>query len=227
MEKSINFFQTKKEMLNACSDFLFNVILSNIKNNSFNLALSGGRTPSPLYKSLFSKLVKDKIDKKINIFLTDERCVPTTSRDSNYKMIKNCALETKFNGKIHQMFYEDLGPKESCNQYSKKIQNYKINAAVFGIGNDGHIASIFHNKDLKDKESLNVYEPINFDFTRISLTMKSILEINKIIVIASGIEKEKQIKNIIEDNSTVLNPLSFLFNNTNGSYFLSDMNVDI
>ena len=89
------------------------------------------------------------------------------------------------------------------------------------------MAIYFENKIDLDNFFI-ILNDINNDIKNCTdMLSESRLEINKIIVIASGIEKEKQIKNIIEDNSTVLNPLSFLFNNTNGSYFLSDMNVDI
>ncbi|HEY9116851.1 MAG TPA: 6-phosphogluconolactonase, partial [Roseivirga sp.] len=56
------------------------------ERGKLNIALSGGSTP----KILFDILAKDYQDRfdwaKINLYWGDERCVPPTDDESNYKM---------------------------------------------------------------------------------------------------------------------------------------------
>jgi len=57
----------------------------------FTAALSGGRTPVDFYKIL-SAGGKELPWAKIHLFLADERFVPATDGESNYRLVRECLL---------------------------------------------------------------------------------------------------------------------------------------
>src|SRR5437868_12400129 len=58
-----------------------------VTHGRFTFALSGGGTPKQAYTLLASEPYRDQIDwALVEIFWSDERCVPAESEDSNYNM---------------------------------------------------------------------------------------------------------------------------------------------
>jgi 6-phosphogluconolactonase len=61
------------------------------KNGYFATALSGGKTPIPLYRKLAD--LKDSLPwKQTHIFLVDERFVPLEDPDNNFHMLRGALL---------------------------------------------------------------------------------------------------------------------------------------
>jgi len=99
-------------------------------------------------------------------------------------------------------------------EYEKKINKYFLNKKVIfdlvllGLGNDGHIASLFIN-NINKKENKNVSFVKKNDFSRITLTLKCLNNSKFIFLWAPGKNKTYIIKKILLDNE--LNyPVSFL-----------------
>ena len=110
--------------------------------------------------------------------------------------------------------------KNSFNiEYEKKIKKYfngkKIcfDLTLLGVGNDGHIASLFKNNINKTNKK-NVDFVIRKDFKRITLTIKCINNSKNIFLWAPGKNKKKIIKNIIKDK-TLTYPASYLKSKNN------------
>ena len=87
-----NYNQTKfqknnfEDFVNDSSEFLFKTISAlSTKNKHLNIALSGGKTPLPIYRRLSDY---DLNWKNISFFLVDERCVVNTHQESNFFNIK-------------------------------------------------------------------------------------------------------------------------------------------
>ena len=77
-----------------------------------------------------------------------------------------------------------------------------------GIGNDGHIASLF-KKDINKKNNKNVIFVKRKDFYRITLTLECLNNSKSIFLWAPGKSKSNIIKKIILDNKFKY-PASFL-----------------
>ncbi len=59
----------------------------------FSIALSGGSTPKKLYGLLAAEPYRSQIDwSLVDIFWSDERCVPPTDAESNYLMAQQVLL---------------------------------------------------------------------------------------------------------------------------------------
>jgi len=193
------------------------LFLSKIKNKRkgrFSFVLSGGKSPINLYKALSKN---KKIPwKKIDFFIGDERFVNKNSKYSNIMMCKKYLLN-KIKISDNQIYEIDINKKNiksSTNKYSKKIINYFFNKKpifdliLLGVGNDGHIASLFaNNKRIKSKK--NVIFVKRKDFYRITLTIKCINNAKSIFLWAPGKQKSKIINKILLDNNFEY-PVSFL-----------------
>ena len=171
----------------------------------FSFVLTGGLSPINLYK----KLSKSKIDwGNVDFFWGDERFVSKKSINSNFYLAEKYLLK-KIKISKKQIFLIDTDKKnifKACLDYKKKITNYfnygKINfdLILLGMGEDGHIASIFENT-LKKRENKTVVSVIRKDFKRISLSLKTInnskniflwLNSHKITKIYKLLKKNKQ-----------------------------------
>ena len=188
--------------------------LKNNKKKRFSFVLTGGNSPINLYKHLAKN---KKIDwKKIDFFIGDERYVKENSINSNISMCRKYLLnKIKISKKqIYNISTEKFPIKESVINYENKIKKYfykksiKFDLILLGIGNDGHIASLFKNSIMK-KNNKNVKFVKRKDFLRITLTLKCINNSKNIFLWAPGKKKSKIIKKILKDKK-LLYPASFL-----------------
>ncbi|HEY6408708.1 MAG TPA: 6-phosphogluconolactonase, partial [Ktedonobacteraceae bacterium] len=64
-----------------------------VTRGRFSIALSGGSTPKTLYGLLATEPYRSQLDwSSIEIFWSDERCVPPDSAESNYAMTNEVLL---------------------------------------------------------------------------------------------------------------------------------------
>jgi 6-phosphogluconolactonase len=121
----------------------------------FSVSLSGGTTPASLYKLLASKSYGDKIDwERVFFFFGDERNVPHTDPESNYRMVK----ETLFAGipvvadHVRPWPVGEKSPQEIADEYEREIEHFFDGPPIFdlvllGLGDDCHTASLFPETD--------------------------------------------------------------------------------
>ena len=156
------------------------------ENKRFSFVLTGGNSPINLYKSL----TKAKVDwSNIDLFWGDERYVSQKSKNSNYKLANdNLIKKIRINKKnLFPISNINKTISESSIDYSKQIKKYFINRTIsfdyflLGMGEDGHIASIFPNTDELNKKFISM-PIIRDDFKRISLSLNVINKSKKIIL---------------------------------------------
>jgi 6-phosphogluconolactonase len=112
----------------------------------FAAALAGGSTPRALYE----RLARMPLDwQNIHFFWGDERCVPPSHADSNYRMTAESLLDhipiPKEN--IHRISGE-LPPAQAAESYEQELRAFfgdspRFDLALLGMGDDGHTASLF------------------------------------------------------------------------------------
>lgn len=118
----------------------------------FHVALSGGSTPKLIFDVL-AKEYAETIDwRTIHFYWGDERCVPPTDKDSNYKMTVD-HLFSKIDipkENIHRILGES-NPKREAMRYANLLEINldrvdgipQFDMVILGMGDDGHTASIF------------------------------------------------------------------------------------
>ena len=161
------------------------ISISKKKNERFSFVLTGGKSPIKLYK----KLAKSKIDwSSVDLFWGDERHVSNKSKNSNYKLAYDTFIK-KIKIKKSNLYKIDTNNNlnNSAQKYKRKIINYFRNnknffdCVLLGMGEDGHIASIFPNSKLI-KEKFVVKAVKRKDFNRITLSLNIINKSKKIIL---------------------------------------------
>ena len=151
-----------------------------------SFVLTGGSSPVNLYK----KLAKSNIDwSNIDLFWGDERFVSNKSKNSNFKLANDLFIK-KVKIKKQNLFYINTKRKDinqSSVEYQNKIKNYfknkkiKFDICLLGMGNDGHVVSIFPNTNILKKKS--IVSPVNRgDFKRITIGLKVINNSKKIFL---------------------------------------------
>ena len=151
-----------------------------------SFVLTGGSSPVNLYK----KLAKSNFDwSNIDLFWGDERFVSNKSKNSNFRMANDLLIKkVKINKR--NLFYINTKRKDinrSSLEYQNKIKNYfknkkiRFDICLLGMGNDGHVASIFPNTNILKKKS--IVSPVNRgDFKRITIGLKVINNSKKIFL---------------------------------------------
>ena len=179
----------------------------------FTLALSGGNTPALLYELLATAPYKNNVDwTKTIVAFGDERFVPPTSKESNYKMAKEILFEkVPLPGKnIFSIKTIQVTPAQSAKEYGIALKKYISRAQPFdlvllGIGDEGHTASIFPGSALitskRNVESVWVTEK---NMERISFTLPFINQAKNVAFLVSGTGKAAIIKKIFSKKNTGL-----------------------
>ena len=145
----------------ACTRYILDALAQTLKSRPHaTLAISGGNTP----RLLFSNLAKSGFDwSKVHFFWVDERCVPPTDNQSNFKMANETLLIPARISKnnVHRI-HGELLPDEAAARYIEEIteffslEDHKLPAFDIvhrGIGPDAHTASLFPGEPLIDNRT--------------------------------------------------------------------------
>ena len=197
----------------------------------FSIALSGGSTPKLLFQLLAQPPYKNNIPwKKIIIAFGDERFVPPTSDESNFKMASDALLDHVQVAAKNILAVKSLKvtPVKSAALYETAIKKYistkyPFDLILLGIGEEGHTASIFpESKLLTDKKHWvkNVWVQEK-QMDRISFTMPFINQAKNIAFLVSGQSKAAIVKKIFSKSGATL-PAAMVKAKENTCWFLDE-----
>lgn len=207
MEANKHIFKDKQAVAEAFAEYLAHQITT---QDSYTIALSGGSTPKILFDHL-ARHYAGKIDwSKVKLFWGDERCVPPTDDQSNYKMTREHLLDhidiPELN--VFRVRGED-DPDQEAMRYGKVLsENLPISGelpqfdlVILGMGEDGHTASIFpHQIELiQDANPTAVATHPDSGQKRISLTGPIINNAKKICFLVTGASKADKVKEIFDN----------------------------
>jgi 6-phosphogluconolactonase len=199
----------------------------------FAAALSGGRTPIDFYKLLSAR--GNRLPwKKTHIFLADERFVPATDEESNYRLVRECLLHhgdiPKNN--VHRIDTEEATLEMAAEKYEEEIRGFfgiepdcipEFDLIMLGIGEDGHTASLFPGAPSLQEEK-RVAIPVVAEkppHKRISLTLPVLINARRILFLVTGSEKAGIVREIVEDSESRL-PASLVRRMARSVYLVMD-----
>ncbi len=176
----------------------------------FRVALSGGSTPKLLYRLLASNEYKDKVPwDSIQFFFGDERWVPLSHPDSNYKLA-NDELFTKVNVEPENIFpmpTEDLSPEQAAQLYEATLRRAFNEEGIplfdlifLGMGDDGHTASLFPHTDVLHERKRLVAAPYveKLKSHRITLTPPMLLAADRVLFMVAGESKAPALREVLQ-----------------------------
>jgi 6-phosphogluconolactonase len=145
---------------------------------------------------------------KVQLFWVDERSVPPTHEESNYRMTKAAMLdEVPLPAEnVHRMEGE-LDPEEAASRYEALIRNvFRLEGAQtptfdliwLGLGPDGHTASLFpHTEGLHEMSRIVMANHVpQKDTWRITLTWPVIVQGREVAFLIEGEEKAEMVRTV-------------------------------
>ena len=179
--------KNEKSLINDFIEVLKKDILKKRKRKErLSFVLTGGSSPTKLYKAL----AKAEINwSNVDLFWGDERFVSKSSKYSNYKLVYDLLIKKiKINNNnLFSFKTNNIGIGKSALRYENDVKRYfnkkriRFDIFLLGMGNDGHIASIFpYSEELKQKFLI---KPIfRKDFKRLTFGLNIINNSNKIFL---------------------------------------------
>lgn len=162
------------------------------------LAVSGGSTPA-LFLEALSQMEIDWAG--VTVTLVDERFVAEDSLRSNASLVKRSLLRGKAAAAHFLPMVKDVtaGLAESANEADRAIAMMgTLDAAILGMGNDGHTASFFPGGDMlaealdagTHRHVIAIQAP-GAGEPRLTLTLRTLLDANFLALHIEGAEKRE------------------------------------
>ena len=206
------------------SSCLSNLVINDIdssKKESYSIGLSGDNTPKIAY-SMLSSDIKDL--SKIIFWTVDDRWLPKKDDNSNQKLINSFFFNSP--AKVLEFEYSSSTSSKDANDYSNKLEeNIKdFDAVILGIGEDGHIASLFpgtaavhNNTDLYVSNEVNIITK-----WRVTATYKLLTQVEKVYFLVTGENKKEILSTILDDGKT---PANKLINDRSETILITDQAI--
>ncbi len=164
-----------------------------------SLALSGGRTPEPVYRELARAADLDW--SRVRIYFGDERAVPPDHSDSNYRLAWQALLSRVPvpAAQIHRLEAERSDRDAAAREYQHLLPA-RLDILLLGLGPDGHVASLFPGSPaLAERERLvlpvtGAKPPAH----RLTITPPVIEAARRVIVVAAGGDKAAVVARALE-----------------------------
>jgi 6-phosphogluconolactonase len=175
------------------------------------MAISGGSTPRAAFELLAdpNQPWRNQMPwEALDLYWVDERCVPPTEAESNYRMTREALLDHVpiRAERIHRIEGE-LEPEVAAARYESELRNcFRLEGAesprfdlvALGLGNDGHTASIFPHTEAVHEMSRLVtanYLPQKAAW-RITLTWPVINHARSVFFLVAGREKSEVLREV-------------------------------
>lgn len=168
----------------------------------FNLALSGGVTPIPLFQLLSEPDWAERLPwEKIAIYWGDELCVEPDDPMSNYNIARRELLSHVPVTCYYRMKGED-NPVEAALAYENLLKEHftlapgefpRFDCILLGLGVDGHTASLFPNEPaMYEKERLVIDQFVHSrGIDRLTLTLPVLNNARCCLFMVTGKEKHE------------------------------------
>jgi 6-phosphogluconolactonase len=185
------------------------------KSRQFRVALSGGSTPSKLYRLLAGTDCANRVKwPHVQFYFGDERCVPPSHAESNFKLA-NDALFQPLGIDAAQIFRiegEAGQPDLAARRYEETIRQQfgtsspawpQFDVIFLGLGDDGHTASLFPGSPALDEKirAVVVSESPRGVTHRITFTVPLINHARSIVFMVTGLQKAPAVRAVLEDDT--------------------------
>jgi 6-phosphogluconolactonase len=166
---------------------------------SGHVAITGGSTPRVTYERV-AAMREDWSG--MDIWFTDERCVPPDHEQSNFGMADRALLSRVKGATVHRMRGE-LGPEDGAAAYENELAEFGPDALDFillGAGPDGHICSLFPGDDAlgeRERHVVGVQTPGMAPLVpRITLTLPVVNASAQIVFLIAGEDKAEAVRRV-------------------------------
>jgi len=180
-----------------------------------SLIVPGGRSPIPL----FAALRQQPVDwPHVWITLTDERWVDTASPDSNERLLReHLLIDAASAAHFIPLKSAQASAALALGDRSGALHQlpWPIDVVMLGMGDDGHIASLFPNAEglaaalnPNGRAKLVAMQPPNAPHPRISQSLSSLLDARQIFLLLHGADKRMRIAEALDGTAPLQLPIA-------------------
>jgi len=170
-----------------------------------SLVLTGGGTPKPMYERLASKHADDVDWKRVDVFFGDDRFVPPDHEESNHRLARKHLLS---DGPISDCNVYPVPttmdePGDAALAYEETLRAYfageepLFDVMLLGMGDDGHIASLYPGEDSLEEEDrwvLHTHAPEDQPVRdRVTMTIPLLNASDQVVFLVAGEEKAEAV----------------------------------
>jgi 6-phosphogluconolactonase len=156
-----------------------------------SVMLTGGRNAKLLFEA-WSQIPSFRRLQNVAFYFGDERCVPPDDPDSNYGMTMSNLFGAGVprSCTVYRMEAESDDLDAAANHYAAMLPK-SIDILLLGLGDDGHIASLFPGSTALHENERRIVPIIGpkKPYRRLTITPRVILEARSVYVLAAGAEK--------------------------------------
>ena len=203
--------RTAEDALDALASDLVSHAANCVREfGDFHLALSGGRTPQPLYAALmYDPRYRGFPWRRTHLWMVDERCVPFEDPRCNFTAIRETIVDHSDipPEQVHPMIASE---PDAAARYERELRSVlgwrekghdRLDCVLLGMGADGHTASIFPGSPaLHDAERLAMDVPPPATaapaVARCTLTMRAINAARFVAPVVLGADKRATIARV-------------------------------
>jgi 6-phosphogluconolactonase len=178
----------------------------------FTIALAGGSTPKSLYNLLATNARATLPWDRTYFFWSDERHVPPTDPDSNYRMADEAMLSKVPvpPGNVFRVPAENPDAEASAKEYESTLRKFfqlepgqfpKFDLILLGMGPDGHTASLFPGTaGLQEQSRLVIANWVEKLKThRLTFTLPVLNAARSVAFLVSGTDKAPMVLAVLEE----------------------------
>ncbi|HKI69363.1 MAG TPA: 6-phosphogluconolactonase, partial [Verrucomicrobiae bacterium] len=202
-------FATAGELSQAVARaFVDEIEAANRDGKRYCVAISGGRICHKFFPSIVEQLQSRAVSiQHVHFFWADERCVPSDDPESNHRLADELLFQPLkvAEAQIHRIRGEDLpeiaaqkAEAEIRQIASRSLKNQPVlDLILLGMGEDGHVASLFPDESEALVASPAVYRAVKNSPkpppNRVTLGYPAIAAAQKVWVLVSGAGKERSL----------------------------------
>ncbi len=197
-------FRDREQLAEALATAVADTLKAGVKaRGAASLAVSGGSTPTAFFKALASR--DDVPWDKVTVTLVDERWVDTGSDRSNARLVEANLLQGRAAAARFVPLYQGGSlPDADAASAAQRGVPQPLDAAVLGMGNDGHTASFFPGGDTL-AEALTAEGPVvalrapGAGEPRVTLTLPVLAAARALYLHIEGEEKAATLERALAD----------------------------
>lgn len=193
----------------AASAWLEGIAAQRIKGEPYCVALSGGRIAKTFFSAVTAATAGtgQGLFRGVHFFWGDERCVPPEDAESNFRSARELFLTPlkieaenihRLRGEVPAEVAAAEGEAELCRLAPRNAAGQPVlDLILLGMGEDGHIASLFPGESEAVRSSSQVYRAVVASKPpprRITLGYPAIAAARHVWVLASGAGKEAALR---------------------------------